>query len=179
MRRLSNQQLSLKPQDLVVLLKLATMGAAFSTYAVLGQSLVMSASEVHASFARARLARLLTNTEGIGVDLIRPALREFVLHGARYAFPPVTGSLVRGMPTAHAGPALRDRLIASDEPPPVWPYSKGSVRGIALQPLYPSVPTAAEYDPRLYEALTLFDALRIGAARERELASAMLGKLLS
>jgi hypothetical protein len=179
MKRSPNQQLALKPQDLVVLLKLVRMGSAFSTYAVLGQSLLMSASEVHASFSRARQARLLVNTEGIGVELVRPALREFVLHGARYAFPPITGSLVRGMPTAHAAPFLRDRLVLSDEPPPVWPYSKGSHRGIALQPLYPSVPDAAERDPQLYETLTMFDAIRIGAAREREIASAALTKLLA
>lgn len=108
-----------------------------------------------------------------------PALREFVLHGARYSFPPVQGSVVRGVPTAYAGPSLRELFGTSDEPIPVWPYPKGSARGVALQPLYPSVPRVTQSDPQLYDLLTLFDALRIGAARERELAIAQLSRKLA
>ena len=74
---------------------------------------------------------------------------------------------------------MRDLLIESNEPPPVWPYSEGSARGIALHPLYPTVPRAAERDSRLYDALALFDAIRIGRAREREIASAALTRLLT
>jgi len=37
-------------------------------------------------------------------------------------------------------------------------------------PLYEKLPLAAMEDPLLYELLALFDALRIGQARERELA---------
>jgi hypothetical protein len=41
------------------------------------------------------------------------------------------------------------------------------VRGIVLEPLHPVVPEAALRDPQLGEALALFDAIRIGNARER------------
>ena len=44
------------------------------------------------------------------------------------------------------------------------------LRGIALIPLYPSAPAAALRSPALYENLALFDALRMGNARERNLA---------
>jgi hypothetical protein len=139
----------------------------------------MSASEVHASLARARIARLVTANRNDSFEVARDAFRELLLHGAQFVFPAITGSLTRGIPTAHAGPALRDLLIQSNEPPPVWPYSEGTARGITLHPLYPTVPHAAEGDSRLYEALTLFDAIRIGRAREREIALAKLTKLLT
>jgi hypothetical protein len=45
-------------------------------------------------------------------------------------------------------------------------------------PLYENLPLAAVDDPRLYELLALFDALRIGQARERELAKKLLEERL-
>ena len=38
-------------------------------------------------------------------------------------------------------------------------------------PLYPSAPAASQRSASLYENLALFDALRVGNARERRLAS--------
>jgi len=176
---LKNQQLSLKPQDLVVLLKLVIAPSEPMTYAGIGQALFISASEAHASLARARAAQLVTFEESGRVVIARGSFRELLLHGARFVFPAVTGALLRGVPTAHASPALRDLVTQSDEPPPVWPYAKGPARGIAVYPLYPTVPQATENDPKLYQALALFDALRIGRSREREIASSELSKLIT
>lgn len=176
---MKNQQLSLKPQDLVVLLKLASAPTASFTYASIGKALFISASEAHASLTRARVAQLVMSDHTERIEIVRDAFREFLLHGARFAFPAIRGPLVRGTPTAHASPALHDLLVQSEEPPPVWPYAKGSVRGVALHPLYPSVPRAAEIDSRLYQALALFDALRTGRARERDLASQQLSKMIA
>jgi len=161
---MKNQQLSLKPQDLVILLKLVSAPEEPFTYSSIGKALFISASEVHASLARARIARLFTSDHDGDFAVAREALRELLLHGAQFVFPAVVGTLTRGIPTAHASPAMRDFLVPSDEPPPVWPYAKGTVRGIALQPLYPTVPRAAEIDSRLYETLALFDALIEAAA---------------
>jgi hypothetical protein len=47
-----------------------------------------------------------------------------------------------------------------------------------LLPLYPKLPLAAMRDPALYELLALFDALRIGQAREREMARELLEERL-
>ena len=44
------------------------------------------------------------------------------------------------------------------------------MRGVGIEPLHPAVPFAAMQDAKLYELLTLFDALRIGKARERGMA---------
>ena len=45
-----------------------------------------------------------------------------------------------------------------------------------MQPLYPSVPLAAQKTSGLYDLLALMDALRLGRARERSLAEAELTK---
>jgi hypothetical protein len=174
----SNPQTVLKPQDLVVLLKLATLRGSF-TYAALARELFLSASELHASVVRAKAARLVAPGAKEEMQVVKGALHEFLVHGARYAFPPVFGPLTRGMPTAYAAPVLREGFVLPNEPNPVWPYSKGEVRGVSLQPLFPSVPQAAERDVALYEGLALLDAIRIGAARERDLAANLLKKLLA
>jgi hypothetical protein len=78
--------------------------------------------------------------------------------------------MVVGVPTAHAAAPLNAQIAPSADPPPVWPALDGSVRGIALTPIYPSAPAAAQRSPALHENLALFDALRVGNARERKLA---------
>lgn len=99
-----------------------------------------------------------------------PAFKEFLFHGAKYAFPPLRGSLAAGVPTAHAAAPLNEHIAPSADPPPVWPAINGAMRGVALIPLYPSAPAAALRHPALYENLALFDAIRGGNARERALA---------
>jgi len=147
------------------------------TYARFGEALAMSTSEIHAAVARAVHSGLVTVAEE-GVTLVASRFAEFLFHGAIYCFPAVIGTVARGLPTSYAAPPLRDRINQPAEMPPVWPDPKGSVRGIALYPLYPSVPTAAKMDEALYEHLALFDALRHGAARERELAQKILRETL-
>ena len=108
----------------------------------------------------------------------RAAILEFALHGARYAYPGQLGGLTRGMATAIGGPSLRDHFEPSAETP-VWPDPAGTARGPSLQPLHPGVPVAARKDDLLYDMLTLVDALRIGAARERRMAAEALGERLA
>jgi hypothetical protein len=47
-----------------------------------------------------------------------------------------------------------------------------------VEPLHPSVPFAANQDAKLYEMLALFDALRVGKARERGMALERLQALI-
>jgi len=168
LRRASNRQWSLKPQDLAVAFKLVSLQGALPSYAALAQQLRLSPFEVHAAVQRLLVARLAVEVEGT----VRPnmaALRSFVIHGAPYAYPPVRGETTIGFPTAHAAAPLRGRMAAS-EAIPVWPHPEGPERGEALLPLYKNLPLAAAGDRRLYELLALFDALRAGQAREREFA---------
>ena len=175
----SNEQLALKPQDLVVLLRLALEIEAMPTYAALALELGLTASQVHASLARAQLAQLVYKDALGKPRVVREALRQFVVHGARYAFPAVRGELTRGLPTLYAASPIKEKIIAPSELPPVWPDKNGKVRGMALYPLYPNVPVAAERNPALYELLVLFDALRAGSARERNIAQELLNERLS
>jgi hypothetical protein len=173
MKRQSNQQVTLKPQDLVVLLKLASLGPETKTFSELASELVMSASEVHSSVGRAISARLV-HIDADKWHVSKTALKEFLIHGAKYAFPATFGASTRGVPTSHAAPPLEQVLVQPRELPPVWPDPNGPRRGMALYPLYPTVPQAVRSDPALYENLALFDALRSGAARERQMATEML-----
>ena len=84
----------------------------------------------------------------------------------------------RGLPTSYAAEPLKRLIAAGDEPIPVWPHPEGKSRGIALAPLYKTVPIAAMRDPALYEKLALVDALRDGRTRERKLAEQELKKIL-
>ncbi|HEY2864631.1 MAG TPA: hypothetical protein VGK37_13515 [Casimicrobiaceae bacterium] len=179
MARISNEQPILKPQDFVVALKIALIGdEGFPSYISIAAALSMSASEVHGSAKRARQARLLQRSGGKELVANRAALREFALHGVPYAYPPRLGPVTRGIPTASGAPSLVGSLMESVEVP-VWPHPAGQVRGPALYPLYPSVPRAAEKDSALYDLLSLVDAIRIGTAREREIAAEILERRLS
>lgn len=160
----------LKPQDVVILLKLAALGSQPWNYQRLAVELWISQSEVHAGVRRAVAARLMSDATTASGRPIYPALREFLIHGVRYAYPPERGELTRGMPTGYAAPPLNKVIVQPNEPPPVWPYAEGTVRGYSFAPLFLTVPMAAQRDPKLYELLALVDAMRDGRARERNLA---------
>jgi DNA-binding Lrp family transcriptional regulator len=152
------------------------LGAADLSYAALGKDLGMSASEVHAAVRRLQAARLLDpETKQVRLE----AFRNFLVHGVPYVFPVTPKAITRGMPTAWAAPVLSDKIKSSDQLPPVWPDPEGKVQGAAVQPLYASVPGAAQRDPDLYQLLALVDALRLGRARERAMAEAELGQRLN
>lgn len=158
----------LKPQDIVILLKLFALGSQEWNFATLAKSLFMSSSEVHAGYKRA------TNSQLIHPITKKPnlsALEEFLIHGLRYAFPADRGELTRGLPTASAVNPLKRLLVTNEKYGPVWPYAKSNVRGFSFAPLYKSVPQAVELDQKLYELLALVDAIRGGQARERSIAT--------
>jgi len=164
-----------KSLDILVLLKLALEDAPLP-YAELARELSMSASEVHAAVKRCARAGL------VDLESRQPrhqAMEEYLLHGVRYAFPAIRGSIVRGMPTSFAAPPLSEEIPAGEDAIPVWPDAEGEARGYAIEPLYRSAPAAARRDPRLYQLLALVDALREGRARERKIAEALLRNLLA
>jgi len=170
----------LKPQDIVVVLKLVAMQSRAWSYMQLANELCMSASEINAGVKRALRARLLLQLgEGEQPRPHRKAIEEFLIHGIKYAFPPDHGSIVRGMKTSYAASPLADALLFDGLNPPVWPYAEGSERGPSLSPLYRSVPKAAEQDQALYELLILVDAIRDGRARERSIAENLLVQRLN
>lgn len=168
MKQLSYQ---MKPQDIVILLKIIALETEDWQQKPLADELGISQSEVSQSVARSQYAGLL-----FGKKVMKAALLEFLQYGIGYAFPQKPGPLVRGIPTAHTASPLKE-IIASNENY-VWPYAKGNQRGQGIMPLYPSAPEAALKDPKLYELLALTDALRVGKVREKVLALEELKKKL-
>jgi len=161
----------LKPQDILVTLKFLSPDlAARESYSALGKSVGLSASEAHAAVRRATQSGLLVSSAARAESLSEsrpcsPAIAELLCYGLRYFFPAETGPMTVGLPTAESAPPLSLQLATSDAPPRVWPHPSGNVRGVALVPLYASVPVAALRDPVLREWLALADALRSARGR--------------
>ena len=160
----------LKPQDIVVALKLVALGEGKWTYSQFSYELGMSQAEVHAGVKRLLASGLVMKDSIAPVRPIRRALEEFLVHGVKYAFPPVRGGITRGVVTGFSAPPLDKKIVQTEDLPQVWPDPEGPVRGLAFSPLYRSVPKAALQDERLYELLVLVDVIRDGRARERKIA---------
>lgn len=167
----------LKPQDVVVAVKVALAGDQLPSFANLAKSLHMSASEVHGATQRAMTSRLLESSVA-SVRANKSALHEFLIHGLMYAFPFVEGPVTRGLPTGVWAPPLGQHFDLSLTMPLVWPDAESQERGPSVYPLYPTVPAACKEDSELYQALAMLDAIRGGAAREREMAEGLLTRML-
>lgn len=167
----------IKPQDIVVLLKLAALDNDKWRHVDLVDALGLSQGEISFSLNRCRTAGFLDVSKK---KVMRGALLEFLVHGLKYVFPVKPGPVSRGIPTAHSAPPLYARIAALDEDRYVWPWDEGSARGQAIEPLYSNAPAAALKDKKLYELLALVDAIRAGRSREQSFAiqelQARLGK---
>lgn len=108
-----------------------------------------------------------------------PHLEEFALHALRFVAPARLGALAPGVPAAWAAEPMASAIRSSgDDPPPVWPYASGRVRGQAIEPLHSAAPEAVENWPELGEVLALLDSLRAGDTRVRKVAGDLLSKML-
>ena len=140
----------------------------------LARGVGISLGEAHNAVRRLRAARLLRPDER---RVAASTLVEFLVSGVPYAFPGVLGPDARGVPTAWSAPPLAADF--GDADPVVWPSAAGTLRGQTLTPLYPGAPALAAAGPDLYELLALVDAVRIGRARERALATSQLRRRLA
>jgi hypothetical protein len=168
-----DRQWMLKPHDLVVAFKLSRLTQRPS-YQELAKQLSLSQFEAHAAVQRLVAAGLYSDLTGLN----RHVFADCLCFGAVFIYPAVRTEVTIGTPTAHGAEPLRSKILFADSLPPVWPNARGSTRGTGLIALYPKAPLAALADPALYERMALFDALRIGQARERELAGRLLRERL-
>ena len=166
---LKDKQFTLKPFDFVLAIKIAMNKDQSFLLAELAEEFEVSLSTVHGALKRAEAARLLSRSSG-ELRGVRSALLEFAISGLKYSFPAMSGRTTRGVSTAIGAPVLARHFAATGALVPVWPHPEGKVFGTTLVPLHPSIPNAALKDNALYEVLALVDAVRIGAAREREIA---------
>ena len=94
----------MRPQDVVILLKIATLKDKVWNGKNLYTTLFISPSEVSESLNRSMIAGLLDAGKR---KLMRQAFLEFLEHGLKYVYPQQPGALVRGMPTAHSAPPIK------------------------------------------------------------------------
>ena len=154
----------LRPFDIAVALRLLLVPE--DRYEPLADALVTSTSAVHRSVARLGLAGICRPSSR---TVNRDAFHEFLLHGVRFAFPPMIGPERTGVPTSIAHPRVRELLPNGTESRAlVWPSDLGKEQAASIAPLFSGVPAVASRDPRLHELLAVVDALRTGNKRERE-----------
>lgn len=171
----------LKSQDCLILLKLLADQDKVWSQRELSKELMISLSEINSGIKRLIVAGLLRKTQGAQFVPILAAAEEFIISGLKYIFPTKLGEYTRGIPTAVAAPLFKDKIVLGNDPIPVWPYAFGENKGVALNPLHPSVPKSLrDYpDESFYELLVLIDAIRIGRARERNIAIKLLKEKLN
>jgi len=155
----------MRPQDVVILLKILTSGEANWQYRDLAASLSMSVSEISESLNRSHMAGLIDETKK---KVRRQSLMEFIEHGLHYVFPQLPGRLVTGVPTAHSHPFYKKKLVSDINY--VWMDIDGPVKGLSIQPLYKTVTKAIKKDELLYKLLASIDIIRVGNTRELKLA---------
>jgi predicted transcriptional regulator len=155
----------MRPHDIAILLKIVSKGDANWFMKDLAKELGISASEISESLNRSTIAGLLGSDKR---TLNRLSLLDFLKSGLKYIYPQQPGALVRGIGTSHSAFPL-NKLISSSEHY-VWPFAQGTLRGQRIDPLHSNTPLACLKDSRYYELMTLTDALRVGKAREQNLA---------
>jgi hypothetical protein len=164
-----------KDSDVYVLSGLLAHDGAWS-YRSLAERLRVPHPVVQRALERAKGADLYSVDRR---EVHLPHFEEFALHALRFVVPARLGPLTAGVPAAWAAEPIAGAIRSSgDEPPPVWPYAFGRVRGQAIEPLHSAAPEAVENWPELGEVLALLDSLRAGDARVRKVAGDLLSKML-
>lgn len=165
------QSISLKPQDVALLVKLLSIKKEDWRQIDLAFDLKLSQSEIAKALARLSKAGLVNNKR-----VNRSAALEFIIHAIKYMFPAEVGALVAGVPTAISSPMHEKMVVQSGDDVYVWPSIHGNKRGQMIKPLYPELAEAALKDPEFYGLMSAIEILRVGRARERNLAANYIEK---
>jgi len=163
----------IKGQDVVTLLNIFLYGDRSWSIMQLAVDSGISMSEAHASINRLHYSGLINkNLKNVN----RRNMLEFIVFGVKYLFPVELGTLERGVETSHSSVPLKSFIRSTEKY--VWPSALGKSRGIAIKPLYKTVPQVAVKNSPLHMLLSLIDAIRVGKVRERKLAIEIFHKLL-
>jgi hypothetical protein len=163
----------LQPRDIVIMLQISHAAEGW-TVRSLGEPIGVAAGSMHRGLDRlARVGIYDPRSRALNAAV----LDELVRHGLRFVVGGALGAESRGVPTAWGAPLLRAQL-SIDAPPPVWPSAQGAVRGPALEPIVANAVELIDSAPEVAADLALIDAIRVGAARDRRLATdLLLGRL--
>lgn len=163
----------MKPQDIIILLQIALLQETKWSYKLLSQKTFISPMQCHRSIRRLDEMHLF-NMQLNKINY--PNLIEFLIHGFKYAFPGKIDGKVLGIPTAYSAPIFLNHIVSNELI--VWPYKEGQKEGVALEPIHKVVPPIALSNPKMYDMLSLLDALRIGRIREIEFATIKIKEML-
>ncbi len=165
----------LRPQEIFILIAIASRNVPDWTYDQLAHELEMAPSQVFKSLERAEVADLFVKD---GRRVKKRNLLEFLVHGVRYAFPVNPGSMTRGIPAGWQAPGLSELMSTNSSEEYIWPNTMGSIRGLSIEPLHGSLPIVASRDPELHALFALIDLIRVGSARERKVSAEELERRL-
>jgi hypothetical protein len=160
----------LKPQDVIVAIKLAVNPDTSFTYARAAFELGLQPSRIHASVGLIQLSRLGAGPAIQQLTINRLRLADTLIYGVPTIFPAKVGAMSRGMRTAEINEIVPGHFSPTDEMAYVWPDPNGKVRGVSVTPLHPCVLVAASNDSKVKGLLIAIDVCRTAAARERKIA---------
>lgn len=156
----------LKPQDIVIAVKLCALKEREWKYSTVAHDIHMSQSEVHSGVKRLKKCGLLTEfSMSVGGNSETQTLPdkenilEFLEHGIRYVFPAEKREPVNGLPTSY-GLGHLFKGYEGEAFIPVWEYPAADYFGFGIKPLYKTLPLACIDDFELYELMALVDAVR-------------------
>jgi hypothetical protein len=159
---LAGRNKTLKPQDVLLLLKMLAMQEKSWRIIDLAHELNISPGEITHGLERLKLSGLIDAEKR---TVHKSCALEFLLYGLKYVFPAQMGTINRGVPTAHS----YFKQFVNDTNY-VWASEEGNIKGISISPIYESAPFAALKDEKLHRLLALVDAIRVGRVREQNYA---------
>jgi hypothetical protein len=162
----------LRPPDIFVLLKVAAEQAA--PVRNIASNLDLPPASVQKSLSRLEASGLIVG-RGRSRRINRLAARDFLIHASKWIAPASPGPFVLGIPTAYSAEPMSSKLLGQGElvviPVEDEQLAEAAVKGRRVVPLHENVPRAVLRDPRLYKLVALVDSLRMGRARERQVAA--------
>ncbi|WP_229217051.1 hypothetical protein [Dyadobacter luteus] len=163
----------MRPLDIVILLKIVSLGDSAWQYRDLSAKLCISISEVSESLSRSHIAGLIDESK----KKVRVHnLMDFIEFGLSYVFPVIPGQIVTGTPTAHSHPVYKSQFTGTEDY--VWRNENGIIRGLSIEPLHKGVANASEVDEVLHLLLSSIDILRVGRSRDKKVALAQIKRLM-
>lgn len=165
----------MRPQDIVVLLRILTLHSTTWKGKDLAAALSISPAEISDALRRCQYARLL-HADGRTVQ--HQGVLRFLEFGLPYVFPVHPSGFVRGVSTTWS--VLPELLPQSGlaQPHYVWPDPAGTAWGLAVTPLYPTLPATVRLDDSWHQLLAAVDVLRLGTGTQHKLAYEFLSERL-
>jgi len=166
----------LKGQDIAILIKLLLKQQAKDKieFKNIAYELYISQSEVTKSIKRLEKSRLLTRYSDDSIELHKHELMELFVYGVKYLFSAEINIATRGMAAAYSSPHFKKIILSEDTY--VWPYINGNTKGLALTPIYKTLPNALDRTPdeKFYAIISALDLLRLRGKRENKIAKEIL-----